>query len=167
VPGRLGSRHPLIVPFQAFAAADGHFALAAGTEEQWQRLCAALGRPDLAGDARFAENAARRENLPALQRELALAFGRRPVAEWVALLSAHDIPCAPIQDVAAAAADPQVQARGMVVTVEDPLAGPQRLINNPLRFSETPAQVRASAPQLGQHTQAVLEEWLGHDLPRG
>jgi crotonobetainyl-CoA:carnitine CoA-transferase CaiB-like acyl-CoA transferase len=161
VPGRLGSRHPLIVPFQVFAAADGHFALAAGTEEQWQRLCQALERPDLAADPRFAENAARRENLPALQRELAGAFGARSVAEWVALLGRHDIPCAPIHDIAAAAADPQVRARGMVATVDDPLAGPQRVVNTPLRFSETPAQVRATAPQLGQHTQAVLEEWLG------
>jgi CoA:oxalate CoA-transferase len=161
VPGRLGSRHPLIVPFQVFAAADGHFALAAGTEAQWQRLCLALERADLAADPRFAENAARRENLTELQRELAGAFGQRSVAEWLSLLGEHDIPCAPIHDIAAAAADPQLQARGMVVTVDDPLAGPQRVVNTPLRFSETPAQARATAPQLGQHTQPVLEEWLG------
>lgn len=166
VPGRLGSRHPLIVPFQAFAAADGHFALAAGTEAQWQRLCAALGRPALADDPRFARNADRRQNLPALERELSEVFRARPAAEWVTLLGAHDIPCAPIQDIAAAAADPQVQARGMIVTVEDPREGPQTVVNTPLRFSETEAQVRASAPQLGAHTQAVLEEWLGHDAPR-
>jgi CoA:oxalate CoA-transferase len=166
VPGRLGSRHPLIVPFQVFAAADGHFALAAGTEEQWQRLCLALDRPDLAVDSRFADNAARRENLPALQSELAGAFSARAVAEWVALLGGHDIPCAPIHDIAAAAADPQVQARGMLVTVEDPSAGPQRVVNTPLRFSETPAQVREPAPRLGEHTEAVLADWLGHDPAR-
>jgi crotonobetainyl-CoA:carnitine CoA-transferase CaiB-like acyl-CoA transferase len=97
---------------------------------------------------------------------LSEGFRQRPTAEWLALLKAHEVPCAPIQDVATAAADPQTLAREMIVTVHDPQAGPQRVVNTPLRFSETRASVRASSPRLGEHTQAVLEEWLGHDVSR-
>jgi len=160
VPRPLGSRHPLIVPFQAFPTADGYIVVAAGTEKQWQRLCQALGRPALAADERFRTNLARRENLPALERELSAIFRERPTVEWIALLEADDIPCAPIQTVAQAAADPQVIARDMVVTVHDPEAGPQRVVNTPLRFSETPAKVTRSAPGLGEHAEEILREWL-------
>jgi CoA:oxalate CoA-transferase len=161
-PGRLGSRHPLIVPFQAFATADGHLAVAAGTEAQWQRLCQALNRPDLAADPRYAKNSGRREHLAGLEAALAETFRQRSTADWLALLGAHDVPCAPIQDMAGAADDPQIAAREMITTVDDPQAGQQRIVNTPLRFSETPAGVRGTAPQLGEHTQQILEEWLGY-----
>ncbi len=162
VPSPVGSRHPLIVPFQAFPSQDGHVVVAAGTEEQWQRLCEVLERQDLAEDARFADNLSRRENLPALVEELSAIFRMNSTAAWVEALSARDIPCAPIQDIAQSAVDPQIIARDMIVEVDDPVAGKQRVVNTPLRFSETPASVTRSSAQLGEHTETILEEWLGH-----
>lgn len=160
VPGPLGSRHPLIAPFQAFPTRDGFVAVAAGTEGYWADLCRALDRSDLADDSRFATNAARREHLSALEVELSEIFRGRETGEWVELLTDRRIPCAPIQSVAQAAADPQVAARQMIVEVDDPQAGRQRVVNTPLRFSDTPANVERTAPSLGEHTQVVLREWL-------
>ena len=162
-PRPIGSRHPLIVPFQAFPSQDGHVVVAAGTEKQWERLCDVIGRRDLAEDARFVDNLSRCENIPALVEELSAVFRMDSTATWVQVLSARDIPCAPIQDIAQAAADPQVVAREMIVEVDDPLAGKQRVVNTPLRFSETPAAVTRSSPQLGEHTETIIEEWLGHN----
>jgi len=161
VPGPLGSRHPLIAPFQAFPTKDGHVVVAAGTEAQWGRLCQVIDRPDLADDERFATNSARREHLPALVEELSNVFERGATATWVALLNARGIPCAPIQTIAEAAVDPQVIARNMIVEVNDPGAGPQLVVNTPLRFSDTPAAVTRSAPGLGEHSTDILQEWLG------
>jgi CoA:oxalate CoA-transferase len=163
VPGPLGSRHPLIAPFQAFPTRNGFVAVAAGTEGYWADLCRALDRPDLVNDARFATNAARRDHLTALEAELGGIFRRRETREWVELLTDRHIPCAPIQNVAQAAADPQVAAREMIVEVDDPTAGRQRVVNTPLRFSETPTKVEHTSPLLGEHTQVVLREWLNRE----
>lgn len=160
-PQRLGSRHPLIVPFQAFPTRDGNVIVTAGTEEQWARLCAALEHAELAQDERFSNNTARRENVAALERELSEIFRQRTTGEWLTLLAQNEIPCAPIQTIAEAARDPQVLAREMIVKVRDNKAGEQRVINTPLRFSETRAGVSKGAPQLGEHSDEVLKEWLG------
>lgn len=160
-PQRLGSRHPLIVPFQAFPTRDGNVIVTAGTEEQWARLCAALEHAELAQDERFSNNTARRENVATLERELSEIFRQRTTAEWLSLLAQNEIPCAPIQTIADAARDPQVLAREMIAKVRDSKAGEQRVISTPLNFSETRAGVRKSAPQLGEHSDEVLKEWLG------
>lgn len=160
VPRPLGTRHPLIAPFQAFPTADGHVVIAAGTEAHWQILCQAIGREELAADSRFETNIARRQNIRDLEQTLSAILEGQSTATWVALLTAAGVPCAPIQSVAQASADPQVVARNMIVEVVDPAAGPQRVIQTPLRFSETPAGVRSSAPGLGAHSDEVLEEWL-------
>ncbi len=161
VPAPLGSRHPLIVPFQAFPTSDGHLVVTAGTDEQWARLCLALGRADLMQDPRFVDNLARRENLPALERLLGEIFRGRTTAVWLDLLTAHEIPCAPIQNVAQAARDPQTVARNMIVELDDRKAGKVRVVNTPLRFSNTRAALAHSSPELGEHSQEVLAEWLG------
>jgi len=161
VPGPLGSCHPLIVPFQAFPSRDGHVVVAAGTEEQWVRLCRVIERDELANDKRFATNIARRENIPALVQELSAIFEHKPTAAWVDLLTAEEIPCAPIQNIAEAAVDPQIVARSMIVEVDDANAGRQRVVNTPLRFSETPTMVTRSSPGLGEHSAKILKEWLG------
>jgi len=159
-PGRLGSRHPLIVPFQAFPTSDGYIVVTAGTEAQWARLCDALGREELKTDARFATNTARRENIQELEQMLNEIFVTRTTDEWLNHLAKFEIPCAPIQTIAQAAEDLQIRAREMIVQVNDRAIGQQRIVNTPLRFSEMSAGVRTSAPQLGEHTEEILREWL-------
>ncbi len=159
-PGRLGSRHPLIVPFQAFPTRDGYIVVTAGTEAQWARLCDALERAELKTDARFATNTARRENIQALEHTLNEIFVTRTTDEWLNHLAQFEIPCAPIQTIAQVAEDSQIRAREMIVQVNDRAIGQQRIVNTPLRFSDMRAGVRQSAPQLGEHTEEILKEWL-------
>ena len=161
VPGPLGSRHPSITPFQFFGAADGYIVVAAGNDRLWAQLCQVLGVSELADDPRFASNTLRTENQRELEPLLGEALRQRTVEEWCALLGEAGIPCGPINSVEDLFHDPQVASREMLVQLEHPKAGKQAVANSPLRFSETPVEIEAPAPLLGQHTDEVLEGWLG------
>ena len=154
VPGPLGSRHPSIAPFAAFAAADGHLVIAAGNDALFRRLCEVLGRPTLAGDPRFAGNEARVRHADALAAELEAALAAAPVAHWLARLESAGIPCGPIQDVAQVLADPQVRMRNMVIR-----AGDTEMAGNPIKLSTHPDPAeRPPAPALDEHRAAILRE---------
>ena len=162
VPGRLGSAHPSIVPYQPFACADGYVMLAIGNDSQFAALCAAAGCPDMARDARFSTNAQRvahRETLvPALQTLLL----SKTIDEWCALGTENGFPCGPINTIDRVFDDPQVRARAMKVDVDSATYGPLPLVANPMKFSGTPINYTAAPPTLGQHTEAVLSD-LGLD----
>lgn len=159
VPQRMGNGHPNIVPYQVFEAADGHLILAVGNDSQFARFCAVAGCAGLAGDARFASNAARVRHREALIPMLAECFLTRSRQDWLALLQAARIPCGPVNDIAEVFADPQVQARGMAVTMPHPQADEVRLVASPLKFSATPVQYRHAPPLLGQQTDELLAEF--------
>ena len=131
-PGRLGNAHPNLVPYETFATADGELAVAVGSERQWPRLCEALGLRALSADSRFATNGDRVDNRGDLRPILAARFAERPTADWLAALDAAEIPCGPINDIAAAFASPQAQARGMTVDVEHPVLGVVRQVGSPV-----------------------------------
>jgi crotonobetainyl-CoA:carnitine CoA-transferase CaiB-like acyl-CoA transferase len=157
-PGRWGSGHPYIVPFQAFQARDGFVYVAVWIDRLWTPFCEAIGEPTLAADPRYATRAdrlARREELGA---RLAKIFTTRTVAEWMTRLEAHDVLCAPVNRYADLPDDPQVQATGMLVEQDHPRAGRFRTLDTPIRFSRTPGTIRTPAPALGEHTDAVLGE---------
>lgn len=159
---RLGNEHPNIVPYQTFAAADGDFVLAVGNDRQFADLCRLIRQPKLAEDDRFATNPARLKNRPTLIGLLSEVFKQRTVAEWVEELLALGIPAGPIQGVEASLNDPQIQARGLVQTIESPL-GDIPLVMSPAQFSLSPATVRLPPPRLGEHTDELLQEWLDLD----
>ncbi len=159
---RLGNEHPNIVPYQTFAAADGDFVLAVGNDRQFADLCRLIRQPKLAEDDRFATNPARLKNRPALIGLLNEVFKQRTVAEWVEELLALGIPAGPIQGVEASLNDPQIQARGLVQTIESPL-GDIPVVMSPAQFSLSPATVRLPPPRLGEHTDELLQEWLDLD----
>lgn len=160
VPCRLGNAHPNVVPYQDFPTADGDMILAVGNDGQFAKLCGVLGRSDWAADGRYATNAARvanrRELIPLLRQETV----RRSTAEWIARLEVAGVPCGPINDIAQVFADPQIQARGMRITMQHPQAGEIPLVASPLRLSATPVRYRRPPPGLGEHTREVLAEWL-------
>ena len=162
VPGRLGNEHPNITPYETFRTADGSIAVAVGSDRQWPRFCEAIGMPELGEDGRFATNGTRVEHRDELRRILAERFAMRPSADWIAELLGADVPCGPINDLAALFADPQVAARRMVETVPHPTLGELRTTGIPFKLSATPGSVRTAPPLLGQHTDEVLAE-LGFD----
>ncbi len=159
IPGPLGSRHPSIAPFEAFPAADGYVILAVGTK-QWERFCSAIGRLDLVAHPHFATNALRAEHVDELKEVLAPITRRRSVAAWVSEMEAIGVPCGPVNTVDRVVQDPQVKAREMLVEVQDAEAGPITVAGLPIKLSATPGKVAARAPRLGEHTDAVLAEWL-------
>jgi len=161
VPGRWGNAHPTIVPYQSFQTADGFLVLGVASETIWRRFCPAIGRAELAADARFAKNANRVENRAALIAILAELFRTRDTATWLGLLNDAEVPCAPVQTIDQVFNAPQVRHREMLVTVDHPTAGTVPMAGIPVKFSATPASVRLPPPLLGQHTEEVLASWLG------
>ena len=156
--GRLGNRHATIAPYDTFTAADGEFFLAVGNDEQFQRLCAAAGLPTLGDEPGFARNPDRVVNHAELRRRLTPAFGARPRAYWIDVLTKAGVPCGGVRDVPEVLSDPQVLARDMVEAVEHATLGPLKVLGVPVKLSETPGSVRTAPPTLGQHTAAVLSE---------
>lgn len=165
-PPRLGNQHPNIVPYQVFATADGHVVLSIGNDPTFERFCRNVGLDDLVADARFATNAARVQNRQLVTDKLAPVLRSHPTAWWVERLEALSIACGPINKLAEVFADPQVQARGAVREMEHGSGAKVKVIANPVRLSETPADYRLPPPILGEHTDSVLRESLGLDEAR-
>jgi crotonobetainyl-CoA:carnitine CoA-transferase CaiB-like acyl-CoA transferase len=161
-PGRRGNAHPNIVPYETFATSDGQLAVGAGSERQWRRLCEALDDPGLAEDERFATNGDRVRNRTDLRAILAARFAAGTTEAWLARLEVADVPSAPINDIAAAFAEPQAIARSVVVDLDHPTLGRIRQVAPPIGLSSTPASVRLPPPALGEHSHEILVE-LGYN----
>ncbi|WP_442683216.1 CaiB/BaiF CoA transferase family protein [Stenotrophomonas sp. JC08] len=166
VPQRQGTAHPNIVPYQVMPAADGYFMLAVGNDGQFARLCEVIGEPQLAADPRYASNNARVAHRGELVAYLQQRLRTRPAAEWLALLEQAVVPANPVNRIDQVFDDPQVQARGLRISLPHAGGGEVAMVRNPLKFSATPLQYTQAAPVLGQHTVQVLEEVLGVDGER-
>lgn len=160
-PARLGNQHPNIVPYQVFATADGFVVLSIGNDPTFERFCKAFGLEELVGDARFATNAARVQNRDLVTTTLQPLLKRETTEWWVARLEALKISCGPINTLKDVFADPQIKARGVVQEMVHSSGATVKVIANPVRLSETPADYRLPPPLLGEHTVAVLRDRLG------
>lgn len=160
-PGRLGTRHPNIAPFQAFEAGDGKLlVICAGHDTQFARLCEVVGRLDLARDPRFATTDTRRQHVDAMVAELARALRARPAAEWLERLERAEVPCGPVNTVADAVRLPQVAARSMVVEISDPAIGTLFVAGNPIKLATVPEpDARRPPPDLDGDRAEILS-WL-------
>ena len=163
VPQRIGSRHPLNMPFQAFPTADGHIVLA-GVKD-WPLFCGLVERDDLVGDERFSTIAGRLKHHAILEPMLNEAFVRRTTAAWLDVLSPHFL-IAPLNTIDQMAADPQVNAREMFVDLPTWKGGTMRVVNSPVKLSRTPVQVARGADSPGGHTRDILKKVLGYDDSR-
>lgn len=162
IPGRRGTAHPNIVPYQAFATADGHLMLAVGNDTQFRACCRCIGEPALADDARFANNASRVEYREQLIDLLAAAFVRHDTAYWLSALAEQQVPAGPINDIGTVLTEPFAEERQLVRQLEDPRGGSVPTVSNPVRFSATPVGYDRAPPELGQHTEEVLSVDLGY-----
>ncbi|MEL6297047.1 MAG: CoA transferase [Pseudomonadota bacterium] len=158
-PEPLGSAHPLSAPYQAFETADGWLNLGASNQTTWEKFLGVAGDRKLAADPRFASNAARMENLPALVEILNGIFRQKSTAVWLEQLEAAGVPAGPVLTIGEMEAHPQTRARAMVPTVSHPVAGDVQAIGLPVKYSKTPGKVSDPAPRLGEHTEAVLTEF--------
>jgi crotonobetainyl-CoA:carnitine CoA-transferase CaiB-like acyl-CoA transferase/enoyl-CoA hydratase/carnithine racemase len=157
VPQRLGSANRMSAPYQALRTADGYLTVGANNERLWQRLCAAVGRPDLLEDPRFRTNADRMDHQAELAAALEAAFAAGGTGQWVTALLAAGVPAGPILDYGQVlGGDPHALARGMIGEVEHPTAGVLKVLGSPMKLSSTPATIRRAPPLLGQHTEEVL-----------
>jgi len=155
-PQPLGSGHPLSAPYQAYATKDGWITVGAGNQANWSRLCAALDAPELVDDRRFATNDDRLANLDALNAELDPLFARRSTDALMDAFEQAGLPAGPVLDIAEMSRDPQVLARNMTPEVTHARLGKVRTLGSPIKFSETPTNLRSGAPLLGQHTAEIM-----------
>ncbi len=159
-PKPVGGRHPSIAPFEPYRTKDGHIVVACGNDELFRRLAKALARPDLATDPRFSENARRSDNVLALQAVLEEILQHQTTAHWLGVLGKDGIPCAPINDVAHACADPQIVARNMIVPIDDPALPGIKLAGLPIKMSAYPdVSSRPAAPDLDGQRARILADF--------
>jgi len=148
-----------------YACADGgHIAIAANTQEFWERLCDALEVPALKIDERFADPFGRARNKDALVKELERAFGTRPMRDWLGPLERYDVPHAPVLDYAGMAEHPQYWANGYLQEIDTPHLGHMRVPGPPIHMSATPARIQGAGPILGFDTEDILLE-AGYTWP--
>lgn len=157
-PRRAGNAHQNVVPYQVFAASDGHLIVATGNDSQYRAYCGAIGRPDLAVNPDYAVNSQRLLNRVVLIAELEAIMKTRTRDEWIAALQKVGVPCGPINTLEQVFNNPQVKAREIWQTLPHPLAGTTPTTASPIRYSATPVQYRMAPPLLGQHTQEILKE---------
>jgi crotonobetainyl-CoA:carnitine CoA-transferase CaiB-like acyl-CoA transferase len=161
VPAPLGTAYAALLPYQTFRTRTRDIAIGVGSDKLWRAFCPLLGLAHLVDDARFATNAARNANRPALIDALQEAFLTKSYEEWEALLLPAGVPMGAINTIDAVVAHPQVVARGAIVDCAHPVAGGIKTVAPPFRMSETPGTIRRPAPLLGEHTERVLRDRLG------
>lgn len=164
-PVKLGSAHPRNAPYQAFQAADGWFAMAAGNNKLWTKVCEITRVPQLLDDPRFTTSILRAQNQEILRELLEREFERQPKSYWLEQFGNAGVPCGEINSYSEALSDPQVAHLGLVRTIELPPGRKTRTVIAPMRMSGMNIGVRRGPPALGAHTQEVLED-LKVDLLR-
>jgi CoA:oxalate CoA-transferase len=160
IPQPLGTRHPSITPFQAFDTSDGPIVVAAGNDSLWKKLCTVLSCPALSGDPRLSTNALRTENSDYLEECINPRFQQQSQNHWLEKLYAAEIPAAPIRNIQEVVNDPHLAARNMLHEIRD--VDDEKILTpgSPFHMNGHPPPLSNHAPQLGEHTLAVLEEWL-------
>jgi crotonobetainyl-CoA:carnitine CoA-transferase CaiB-like acyl-CoA transferase len=162
-PARLGNQHPNIAPYQVFPTADGHIVLSVANDPTFKRFCEAFSLTHLLEDPRFVTNAARVGNRQLVTDTLTPVMQQQPTNWWIERLEALKIGCGPINKLSQVFEDPQVVARDMVLEMAHSSGQTVKVIANPVKLSETPANYRIAPPLLGEHTDVVLGDRLGLD----
>jgi len=166
VPGRMGTAHPNLVPYQAFATSDGNLMLAVGNDRQFTDCMECLGLGALASGETFADNAARIANRGELVALIQDRLSSNTTAYWLEAFAALQIPSGPINDLGEVLSNEDAKERRLVRTMENAAGDDVPTVANPIELSGTPVQYGHAPPLLGEHTDEVLREWLGYSAER-
>ena len=159
--GRLGSAHPRNAPYQAFRASDDYFVIAAGNDTLWGEVAQAVGLPELTNDPRFLRQADRASNQLELEKILNERFASKSADEWLLEMDRRGVPCSPINTYADILADPQVAEMRLVRDLALPNGVITKTTAFPVAMSNYEFAVRLAPPQLGEHSNEVVDDWLG------
>ena len=158
VPPQAGNNHPTTIPTGVYPTSDGHINIATAGGEIYERLCRVLGDEELITHPDYATGKARSENRNALNERLNELTSKKTSAEWVDILNQAGVPCGPIYNIDEMFEDPQVKHLGMAAAVDHPTLGPIEIVNQAASLSRTPFRIHAPTPELGQHTDEILDE---------
>ena len=161
-PGRLGTAHPNLVPYQAFETADGSLMLAVGNDRQFAACVNCLGLPELAEDARFRRNSDRVAHRCDLVNRMQKALLRQSTGHWLSAFADSGVPAGPINTIAEVFSEPYARERELVRHLVNSAGQDVPTVANPVDFSATKVSYRKAPPLLGEHTEEVLREWLGY-----
>ena len=166
VPGRMGTAHPNLVPYQAFATADGNLMIAVGNDRQFAACMDCLGHAELADDEAYRSNAARIQNRSELVEIMQAALESETTAHWLASLAECGVPCGPINDIGEVLGGEYALERNTVRKLRNAAGDEVPTVANPVNLEETPVAYDRAPPLLGEHTEEVLREWLGYSDQR-
>jgi crotonobetainyl-CoA:carnitine CoA-transferase CaiB-like acyl-CoA transferase len=159
VPQPTGTRHRRSTPYQAYRTEDGYVTIGAGNQRLWERVCnQVLNTPHWLEDPLFMSLDARVENVDLLEEKIEEITTTKPTTHWIELLDKAGVPAGPVYTYDQALNDPHVLSRDMVVEMEHPKLGKIKTLGIPIKFSETPLQIRQPAAWLGQHTTETLKK---------
>lgn len=155
-PGPLGSGHPNLVPYQAYLAQDDYFVIAVGNDAMWQKLCVAIGRPDLGADESLMTNNGRLANRERLNFELEKSLKTKTATQWCEIFAAAAVPASPIRSLDEVYAHPHTAALDMVQVADHPVIGDLKQVAFPVNFRGQRPPVRTAPPMLGADNDTVL-----------
>ncbi|WAA13485.1 CaiB/BaiF CoA transferase family protein [Fervidibacillus halotolerans] len=159
IPKRLGNHHANIVPYQTFRTFDGEMVIAVGNDDQFQKLCTIIDKPQYKTDPRFRTNPDRVRNRKRLTEILQSIFQRKSTAYWQEKCIENGIPCGPIQTIDEVVTDPQLREREMFIECHHPTAGKLKMIGSPLKLSRTPVTYRYHPPNVGEHNDYIQQTY--------
>jgi len=162
VPGKWGTAHVNIVPYQAFKMQDGYMVIGAANDRLWVKLCEVIGLPEVGRNPKYAANAQRVEHREEIIHLLENRLITKTRREWEAILAPLGIPCGPINQMDEVFSDEHVRHLQLVLESRHPQVGMIRMVRNPVTFSRTPVDLRQAPPKLGEHTEEVLRGILGY-----
>lgn len=162
VPGRMGTAHPNLVPYQAFATSDGDLMLAVGNDRQFGDCTAIIGCPELSSDKRYASNAARIENRGPLVEILQEKLLANTTGFWLAAFADNGVPAGPINNIQEVLSNAHARERELVRHFPNAAGDSVPTVSNPVAFDSTPVRYDRAPPLLGEHTDEVLRDWLGY-----
>ncbi len=163
IPQPLGTRHPVITPFEAYESSDGYVIIAIGNDSLWEKFCRHVGYEELISDNRFCTNADRTENHSDLYQIISSIMGLRTTDDWIESLGTIGVPCGPINSIDEVVSQEQVKAREMITKVAHQLTGIVEIPGVPIKLSDTPGSVDKPAPSLGEHTEEILKNFLDYN----